>query len=105
MAGLEYAGLEYTEAALADLAAIWTYTSNTWGEEQAEHYIEALEAECLGLATGEIRHRPFPALRALTGYRRCRHHYIFFVRDGVRTIIVAVLHERMDLIARLESRL
>lgn len=98
-------GLEYTEAALADLAAIWTYTRDTWGEDQADRYIETIEAECLGLAMGERQYRPFPAYPAMIGYRRCRHHYVFFKQDAQRTIIIGVLHERMDLIARLESRL
>jgi len=37
---------------------------------------------------------------------RCEHHYIFFLpRDGAPTLIVAIFHERMDLMVRLADRL
>ena len=37
---------------------------------------------------------------------RCRHHYVFFVRDDdLGTLILAVLHKSMDLISRLRERL
>ena len=35
---------------------------------------------------------------------RCEHHYVFFVREDA-AIILAVLHENMDLIARFRERL
>jgi len=37
---------------------------------------------------------------------RCQHHYVFFVRDDdLGTLILAVLHENMDLLERLRQRL
>ena len=35
---------------------------------------------------------------------RCEHHRIFF-HEGLEIVIIAILHERMDLIRRLEERL
>ncbi len=99
------ANLEYTAAALDDLDTVWAYTLKTWCAEQAERYIEALESTCISLASGTMSFRPFPALGSVTGYRRCKHHYIFFMSEDDRTVILAVLHERMDLIARLKDRL
>ncbi|SEA86407.1 hypothetical protein SAMN05444370_1151, partial [Rubrimonas cliftonensis] len=34
-----------------------------------------------------------------------RHHYLFFIKQDAAVTIVAVLHERMDLIERLHERL
>jgi plasmid stabilization system protein ParE len=37
---------------------------------------------------------------------RCERHYVFcFPRLDAPALIVAILHERMDLVARLENRL
>lgn len=37
---------------------------------------------------------------------RCQHHYVFFVRDEISNVLIlAVLHENMDLIARIRDRL
>ncbi len=39
-------------------------------------------------------------------YSRCEHHYVFFMtRDDACPLILAVLHENMDLIARISERL
>jgi toxin ParE1/3/4 len=43
-----------------------------------------------------------------TGLRvtRCQHHYIYCVKLAKTTpLIIAILHERMDLIARISERL
>jgi toxin ParE1/3/4 len=37
---------------------------------------------------------------------RCEHHYVFYLPpEGQKPRIIAVLHENMDLLARLEDRL
>ncbi len=37
---------------------------------------------------------------------RCQHHYVFFVReDDGSVLILAVLHENMDLLERFRDRL
>ncbi|WP_240002209.1 hypothetical protein [Photorhabdus sp. S14-60] len=44
----------------------------------------------------------FPALRMA----RCEHHYVFCLpRKDAPALIVAIFHERMDLLARLADRL
>ncbi len=44
----------------------------------------------------------YPGLRMM----RCEHHYIFCLpRPETPALIVAILHERMDLIARIAGRL
>jgi len=97
--------LEFTNGALADLEDIWRYTLETWGNAQAERYIETLEDACYSIAANTARTRPFPAHDGVSGCCHCEHHYIFYRRDDERTVILAVLHERMDLIARVQDRL
>ncbi len=44
----------------------------------------------------------YPALRMA----HCEHHYVFCLpREDAPALIVAILHERMDLMARLADRL
>lgn len=99
------ATLEFTRQALADLDTIWDYTVQKWGEAQAESYTDGLHQTCQQIADGEAVIRPFPASAKISGVCGYRHHYIFFTRIEHRTIVVAVLHERMDLISRVADRL
>jgi len=99
-------GYELTPDAEEDLLAIACYTIKTWGAEQADHYETALVAcfEALGKGqartTAPVEHRP--ELRVC----RCQHHYIFSLcAENAPPLIVAVLHENMDLLARLQGRL
>jgi plasmid stabilization system protein ParE len=99
-------GYELSLDAEADLGAIAAYTLRTWGVEQTLRYELALTTCIESLASGDavtstpIPHRP--ELRAV----RCGHHYVFALRrsDGP-ILILAVLHESMDLLVRLRSRL
>jgi plasmid stabilization system protein ParE len=44
----------------------------------------------------------FPGLRVA----RCEHHHVFcLLREDAPALVVAILHERMDLMARLADRL
>lgn len=97
---------ELAPAAALDLLDIARYTLETWGLEQAERYESLLESHFQDLARGEARTKvPIDSRPELTS-SRCEHHYVFaLVRDGLPPLIVAVLHEKMDLMARLRDRL
>jgi plasmid stabilization system protein ParE len=94
------------EAAAADLREIIRYTRGQWGDAQARHYLAALKQ---GMAHLASRQAPFttlseiyPALRMA----RCEHHFIFcLLRENAPVVIIAIFHERMDLISRLANRL
>ena len=97
-------GYELTAYAKKDLIAIWRYTCDTWGEAQADVYLYKIETGFSKIAKGKILGK-----QPLTSYAklqsvRCEHHYIFFL-TGDKPIILAVLHEKMDFIARLKKRL
>ena len=98
-------GFILTTAAERDLAGVWDYTFDTWGADQADRYLEHLEACCERIAAGEAVIQSFPEIDARLGSHHCEHHYIFFLATDDKPIVVAVLHERMDLMTRLQDRL
>jgi toxin ParE1/3/4 len=95
-----------TRSAQADLQEIVRYTQREWGIAQCRTYVERLEAAATELALGQgpFRQREdlLPGLRVrLAGY-----HYIFCLpQTGGPAVVLAILHERMDLITRLKERL
>ena len=94
----------FTRSAKEDLLGIWLYTRETWGEAQADRYQDDLHRCCEQIANANVRANPVPGIDGANAFR-CRHHYIFFVERRETIIIIAVLHERMDLIERLRDRL
>jgi plasmid stabilization system protein ParE len=98
---------ELTPEAEADLEQIAEYTLREWGPEQQAHYAELLEAGFTRIAEGHAISRRFLEHYPHLYVTHCEHHYIFYIRqdDNVRPRIIAVLHERMDLITRIRDRL
>lgn len=94
--------VDFTAEAIQDLSAIARYTNDTWGREQAFRYAELLNKRFLAIAEGRLFPK-YPQVRVC----RCEHHYIFFMssQEGRKPVILAVLHERMNLLARLKDRL
>jgi toxin ParE1/3/4 len=97
---------ELTHAADADLQGIARYTIDTWGAEQAERYGDLLEKHFQALAKHPEKARIFLPHRPELRVSRCEHHYVFhLVRAKGSPLILAVFHERMDLMRRLRDRL
>ena len=97
---------ELTEAADADLQAIARYTIETWGIEQARRYEDLLENHFEAIAQQTARTRAFLKSRPELMVSRCEHHYVFhLVREKQCSLILAVFHESMDLMARVRNRL
>lgn len=95
-----------TAAAEADLRDVIRYTRREWSDAQTRSYVAKLKQGMERVATGQGTSKDmaavFPALRMV----RCEHHYIFCLpRDDAPALIVAIFHERMDLMARLAGRL
>lgn len=95
-----------TKSAEADVRDITRYTLSQWGADQCRTYIAAIEERAEALATGQGLFKDMsvliPNLRvALSG-----KHYIFCLpQPNAPAIILAILHERMDVVERLKSRL
>ncbi len=93
--------LSVTPRAESDLTGIWLYTCEEWGIDQADKYLDQLEAGMQQL----LNHPSLGANYAhvFPGYRRLQveHHAVFYKILEPEVLIVRVLHEDMDAPQRL----
>jgi len=95
-----------SKGAAADLREITRYTVGNWGEAQCRIYIADLEKAAEAVAKGEGVFKDMSSLLPGLRMASCGKHYIFCMpQTGAPSVILAILHERMDLMARLKSRL
>lgn len=99
-------GYILTDAAEADLRGIIRYTRKQWGDTQTRAYVSKLEAGIARLVARQGAAAAvsdlYPALRVA----HCEHHYVFCLpRERAPALIVAIFHERMDLMTRVADRL
>ena len=96
----------FSKAASADFADIVRYTKEQWGEEKCRTYVARLERATLLLALGEGRFKDLSIIYPSLRMAKSGNHFIFCLpRQSELPIIFAILHERMDIIARLRGRL
>ena len=90
------------EAAAIRIDEIYRYTSERWGEAQADAYVNGLFETFDAIAAGNAASRPIPAEFGVSGYiTRYRRHFIYWKTLNDQAIgIVAVLHERMHQMGR-----
>ena len=97
--------VEVFPAARERLIAIWQYTAETWGDEQADQYVGDLVAHARVLASRKPFWRPVKE-HGFHGVfcSRFRHHHLFFreFTDGGIGVL-SILHESMDLPHRLKE--
>ncbi len=93
--------LTVTPKAESDLTGIWIYTCEEWGVDQADSYLDQLDAGMNQL----INHPSLGANYAhvLAGYRRLHieHHAVYYQVLESEVLVVRVLHEEMDAPQRL----
>lgn len=95
-----------TAGAAADIREITRYTLANWGEQQCRVYIAALETKAAALARGQGLYKDMAELMPGLRVAASGKHYIFCLpRPEGPALILAVLHERMDMLARLKNRL
>jgi toxin ParE1/3/4 len=71
-----------------------------------KQYVAKLKEGCACLAARQGSFKDMSALYPGLRIVQCQHHYVFcLLRENAPALIVAILHERMDLIARLFDRL
>lgn len=97
---------ELSYLADGDIAGIILYTIEKWDAEQAIRYVSLLDAHFEDIGNGTVRTQAVFEHRADLRTSRCQRHVIFHQdRPGNRPLILAVLHERMELLERLKDRL
>lgn len=95
-----------TRSAAADVAEIARYTAAQWGEVQCRHYIARIEEAACDVALGRGPFRDLSDVHPGLRMKAVGRHVVFCQpQPGGPAAILAVLHERMDLMARLRSRL
>lgn len=95
-----------TTEAEADLRNVIRYTRKQWGAAQVRHYVANLEKGIASLAAGEGYFRDMSDLYPALRMARCEHYYVFCLpRERVPALVVAIFHERMDLMTRLADRI
>jgi toxin ParE1/3/4 len=97
---------DLAKGAETDLRDILRYTLKEWGVQQVRYYQCLLTAKLDSIAAGEVSARQFSKNLPEVLVTRCEHHYVFYTaQNRARPLIIAILHERQDLVARLADRL
>jgi toxin ParE1/3/4 len=93
--------LSITPKAESDLVGIWVYTCEAWGADQADMYLDQLEARMKQLPDHPLLGADYGYV--LPGYRRLQveHHAVFYLASDQEVLVVRVLHEDMDAPQRL----
>lgn len=93
--------LRVTPKAESDLIGIWVYTCEQWGVDQADEYLDQLEAGMQQLIAHPLLGVDYAFV--LPGYRRLQveHHAVFYRLHEPEVLVVRVLHENMDAHERL----
>jgi plasmid stabilization system protein ParE len=89
------------------LDEIWEYSLETWGEKQAEIYIEGLFSILQKAASREVLWRKLHKQTFLeTYFVKYQRHYIFFreLEDSLIGVI-SIIHEQRDIVSLLEKDL
>jgi len=96
----------FTRSAQNDLRDIAIYTSKQWGIDQAFKYAGDLDQCFEAISKGSIIEKAVSENTTDIFYHRMQKHIIFYQKlENNDLVILAILHEKMDLMKRLEDRL
>lgn len=95
--------LRVTPKAETDLIGIWAYTSEQWGPDQADMYLDLLEAGMKQLTLHPLLGVDYS--HVLPGYRRLpvEHHGVFYKVVEPDVLVIRVLHDSIDAPAKLQE--
>jgi toxin ParE1/3/4 len=87
--------LVLTPLARGDLRAIWLYSCENWGPDQADAYTDAIEAACQALAKSRLAGRRVSDRE--TYRKQVVRSHVLYVRDFPDRIeVIRILHVRQD---------
>lgn len=96
----------YAREAQAELREIVRYTAQQWGAAQARAYAHQIDQVATELAAGQGVFKDWGAVLPGLRVKAAGSHFVFCVlRPGKPALVLAILHQRMDLMARLQRRL
>lgn len=96
---------ELRPRARLDLGEIWRYTADRWDRRQADLYVGRLIQTIDDLRSPGRRTRTRDAIHPGLRSVKTGSHLIFFLMSEDGVDVVRILHERMDLAARLAEEL
>lgn len=79
-----------------DVAAIWSYGADRWGEKRADRYVAELDARMQAIARGDAPCRPADNLHSGLMVCRSGRHRIYFILTDAGVDVIRILHARMD---------
>jgi toxin ParE1/3/4 len=86
-----------------DLVDIWLYTFTEWGEQQANKYLDELDAAIKLLADQPLICHERTELEPPVRIHHHGHHLIVYLVVGDGINLVRVLHQSMDVDSHLEA--
>jgi len=97
---------ELSTEAEFDLEEITEYTYKKHGAVQTLKYIDGLEENAHNLASSHGHYKELLQIHPNLRMKHYQHHYIFgIIKENKPMLIIAILHERMKIVARLKKRL
>lgn len=100
------ADYELTRDAENDLRDVARYTLGTWGKAVLAEYRSGIKQTLKNIGKGKITPRPFSDKFPQLLVTKYRYHFIFYVVERMqKPVIIGVIHERRDVVARLSERL
>ncbi len=92
------ARLYFTNKAIEDLEAIWTYTVKTWSENQAEIFYSLLIDSCQKLALEPTLSKSYEVIaKNILGFKTGEHLIFYRVVSPQEIEVIRILHGMMDL--------
>lgn len=97
---------ELSTDAEEDLREVARYTLNKWGEEMLHKYRDGLKNIFEEIGNQSRPKKQFSENLPELLVTKYKYHYIFYLSEHVtKPIIIGVIHERRDIVARLTERL
>lgn len=88
--------LVLSRRAESDLREIWVFTFRTWGETQADRYLDDLEVGLRECGSAPESGRDRPDVRPGYRSRLFGRHAVFYTFDAEQVLVQRVLHGSMD---------
>jgi toxin ParE1/3/4 len=88
-------GLAFAPLAISDIEAIWEYSAENWGPDQADRYTDEIRDACYALAAGWKMGR---SVDVRPGYLKygSGSHVIYFRETPEQLEVIRVLHGKQD---------